>query len=281
VFLEYQIDVAKKIIYSHPQQQIRVVANRSVAAMVGGTREDRTRLRQTLLLRLNGASSALREATANCLSRVLARDLVKDEDYLHLFPLFENGDPCIRAPVITELRSFILASDETVRMRIVDADILPAILHADLHGKDDLILFTVECVLPVLGPSFSRKDGGVSIISLLEHDERRICAAAVTALRSGIDSRYGNVENMVKAEIILKLHSMMDGDNTVKDLWCHLLPKAAPFLTVRAEIDILFESLGYVFLLFFKFFFFFFSAQPPASVMAVKKCDSLQEKQLA
>jgi len=230
----------------HHQQHIRVAANRSVAAIVGGAPEDRAKLRHALLPRLNGASSsaALRDVAANSLSRMLARDIIKDGDYVQLFRLFENGDPRIRAPVIAELRSFIQASDETARRRIVDADILPAILHADIHGKDDLIAFTADCVLPILGPSFSQNDGGTSIVPLLDHNEPRIRAAAAMALRGGVDSRYGNVENMVKTGIISKLYSAMDGDDSVRDLWCHLLPKAAPFLSVRAEIDILFVSLG-------------------------------------
>jgi hypothetical protein len=224
-----------------------VAANRSVAFIVGGTLDDRTRLRHVLLPRLNDASAALREVAANCLSRA-ASDMVNEGDYIQLFRLFENGDPRIRAPIIAALRTFILASDETTRGRIVDADILAAILHADTHGKDDLILFTADCVLPVLGPSFSQSDGGSSIIPLLEHRDPRIRAAAAVALRNGVDSRHGNVENMAKAGIISKLHSAMDEDDVIRDLWCHLLPKAAPFFSVRAEIDILFESLGCVIL---------------------------------
>jgi len=227
-----------------------VAATRSVTTMVGGAPADRARLRHALLLRLHGPSapsSALREVAANSLSRMLARDMVKDGDLLQLFRLLENGDPRIRAPAITELWSFIQASDETARRRIVDAEVLPAILHAGLRGKDDLIAFTADCVLPVLGPSFSQHDGGTSIVPLLDHNEPRIRTAAAMALRGVVDSRYGNVENMVKTEMISKLHAAMDGDDNVRDLWCHLLPKAAPFLSVRAEIDILFTSLGYVF----------------------------------
>ena len=257
---------------SHPQQHIRVAATRSVTTMVGGTPEDRAKLRHALLPRLSGASAALREVAANSLSRTLARDIVKDGDLLQLFRLFENGDPRIRAPVIAELRSFIQASDETVRRRIVDAGILPAILHADLRGKDDLIAFTAGCVLPILGPSFSQNDGGTSIVPLLDHNEPRIRAAAAMALRGGVDSRYGNVENMVKTGIISKLHSTMDGDDNIRDLWCHLLPKAAPFLSVRAEIDILFTSLGYVFRV--MLVFFFLNTQFPNPAMIVKLCDS-------
>jgi hypothetical protein len=197
---------------------------------------------------LNGATPVLREVAANCLSRVLARDLVSDGDYIQLFHLFENEDPRIRAPAIAELRTFIQTSDETARRRIVDADILPAILQADKHGKDDLIIFTADCILPLLGPSFSQNDGGSSTIPLLSHREPRIRAAAATAIRSGADSRHGNVENMAKTGIISKLHSAIDGDDAIRDLWCYLLPKAAPFLSVQAEIDILFESLRYVIL---------------------------------
>ena len=221
--------------------------------MVGGAPEDRAKLRHALLPRLNGPSppsAVLREVAGNSLARMLARDMVKDGELLQLFRLFENNDPRIRAPVIAELRSFIQASDETARRRIVDADILPAILHAGFRGKDDLIAFTADCVLPILGPSFSQNDGGTSIAPLLDHNEPRIRTAAAMALRGVVDSRYGNVENMVKTGMISKLHSIMDGDDDVRDLWCHLLPKAAPFLSVRAEIEILFTSLGYAFRLF-------------------------------
>ena len=220
-----------------------MAANRSVAAIVGGAPEDRTRLRHALLLRLNGASAALREVAANSLSLSLAHDIIKDGDFLQLFRLFENGEPRIRAPAITELRSFIQTSDETARRRIVDADILHAILQADFCGKTDLISFTADCVLPILGPSFSQNDGGISIVPLLDHNEPRIRVAAAMALRSGVDSRYGNVENMVRTGIISKLYSAMDGVDIVRDLWCRLISKAAPFMSVRAEIDLLFVSL--------------------------------------
>ena len=233
----------------HTQQRLRAAATRAVTTMVGGAREDRAKLRHALLPRLNGPSTpsaALREVAASSLSRMLARDMVKDGDLLQLFRLFENGDPRIRAPVIAELRTLIQASDETARRRIVDANILPAILHAGFHGKDDLIAFTTECVLPILGPSFSQNDGGKSIVRLLDHNEPRIRTAATVALRGVVDSSYGNVENMVKTGMFSKLHSAMDGDDGVRDLWCHFLSKAAPFLSVRAEIDILFTSLGYV-----------------------------------
>ena len=263
---------------SHTQQRIRVAATKSVAAIVGGAREDRAKLRHALLPRLNvlsAPSAALREVAASSLSRMLARDMVKDGDLLQLFRLFENGDPRIRAPVIAELRSFVQASDETARRRIVDAHILPAILHAGFHGKDDLVAFTTECVLPILGPSFSQNDGGSSIIPLLDHNDPRIRAAAAVALRGVVDSRYGNVENMVKTGMISKLHSAMDGDDNVRDLWCHLLPRAAPFLSVRAEIDILFTSLGYVFRL-----LQFFYTESPNTGMTVKLCDSPPWKQL-
>ena len=227
-----------------------MAATRSVTAMIGGAPADRSTLRHALLLRLHGPSApsaALREVAANGLSRMLARDMVKDGDLSQLFRLFENGDPRIRASVIAELQSFIEASDETARRRIVDAGILPAILQVGLRGKDDLIAFTADCVLPTLGPSFSQHDGGTSIVSLLDHHEPRIRAAAVMGLRTVVESRHGNVENMVKNGMISKLHSAIDGDDNVRDLWCRLLPKAAPFLSVRAEIDILLTSLGYVF----------------------------------
>jgi hypothetical protein len=203
-------------------------------------------LRHALLPRLDSASAALREVAASCLSRVLARDIISDGDYIHLFRLFENEDLRIRAPVLAELRTLIQASDETARRRIVDADILPAILQADPRGKDDLILFTADCVLPLLGPSFSQNDGGSSVIPLLSHKEPRIRSAAAIAIKSGIDSRHGNAKNMAKTGIIEQLYSAVDEDDVIRDLWCHLLPKVAPFLSVRAEIDIIFECLGYV-----------------------------------
>lgn len=221
-----------------------MATNKSVATIVGGTVDDRTILRHALLPRLDGGSAALREIASTCLSRALARDMILDWDCIQLFRLFGNEDPRIRAPIIAELRTFIQTSDEAARRRMVDADILPAILQADTNGKEDLILFTADCVLPVLGPSFSQNDGGSSVLPLIQHKEPRIRAAAATAIRSGVDSRHGNVENVAKTGIILKLHSMMDDNDVVRELWCHLLPKAAPFLSVRAEIDIIFESLG-------------------------------------
>jgi hypothetical protein len=221
-----------------------VAANQSVATIVGGTANDRTILRHALLPRLDGGSVALYEITSTCLSRALACDMILDWDFIQLFRLFRNKDPCIRAPIVAELRTFIQTSDETARRRIVDADILPAILQADMNGKEDLILFTADCVLPDLGPSFSQNDGGSSVLPLIQHKEPRIRAAAATALRSGVDSQHGSVENVAKTGIIFKLHSLMD-DDIGRKLWCYLLPKIAPFLSVRTEIDIIFESLGW------------------------------------
>lgn len=232
---------------SHQQQHIRVASTRSVTAIAGETLDDRTLLRHALLPRLDdAASAALREVASNCLSRILAHDLVSDGAYNQIFRLLANEDPRIRAPVISELRNHIQVSDEAARKRIVEADILPAVLQGVAHGKGDLILLAADCVLPILGPSFSQNDGGASILPLLSHKEPRVRAAAVTALRSGIDSRHGNVKNMAMTGVILKLHSAMNEDDAIRDLWCHLVPKLAPFLTVRAEIDSLFDSLGYV-----------------------------------
>lgn len=191
----------------------------------------------------------LRDVASNCLSRAIAHDLVVEGDYVQLFCLLDNDDPRIRAPIVTELQKHIQASDEVVRRRIVDADILPATLAA-VNGRDDLILFTADCVLQILGPSFSHNDGGASLLPLLNHNEPRIRTAAAIALRSGIDSRHGNVKNMAQTGMVLTLYSMMNDNDAIRDLWCHLLPKAAPFLSVRAEIDILFENLGYVSTLF-------------------------------
>jgi hypothetical protein len=172
--------------------------------------------------------------------------MVSDGDYIQLFRLFEHEDPRIRSPSIAELRTHIQASDETARRRIVDANILSAALQADTH-KEDLILFAVDCILPVLGPSFSQSDGGSSVMALLDCRDPRIRTAAATALRSGVDSRYGSVENVTKTGIISKLHLMMDDDDDIfRDLWCHVLPRAAPFLSVQAEIEFVFERLRYV-----------------------------------
>ena len=96
------------------------------------------------------------------------------------------------------------------RRRVVGAGILPAILQAGLRGKDDLIVFTADCVLPILGPSFSQSDGGTSIVPLLDHNDPRIRAAVTVALRSAVDSRYGNVDKMVEAGMVSRLHSAMD-----------------------------------------------------------------------
>jgi len=226
-----------------------VAASKSITAIVGGTLDDRTRLRHALLLRLNDASAALREVAANSLSRALARDMVSDGDYIQLFRLFENEDLRIRQPVVTELRTFIQTADEAARRRIVDADILSAILHADTHDKDDVVLFTATCVLPVLGPSLRQSDVGSCVIPLLNHKEPRLRAAAATALRSVVDSRHGNAKNLAQTGIISKLYSAMNESEVVRDLWCHLLPRVAPFLSVRVEVDVLFESLAYVIIL--------------------------------
>jgi hypothetical protein len=236
-------------VYSHHHQFIRVAANRSITTIVGGNPDDRARLRHALLPRLDRAPATLRDTAAGCLSRVLARDLVLDEDYVQLFQLFANDDPRIRAPVIAELWSFIQASDETVRRRIVDADILSAILRADSHDKDDLILFISDCVLPLLGPTFNQDVAGSTVIPLLDHKEPRISTAAAAAFGSIVDSQHDNVELLTRTGTISNLQPTMDGEDVVRHLWCHLLPKAAPFLSAQAEVDILFESLGYAILL--------------------------------
>lgn len=222
-----------------------MAATRSVSDIIGGTSDDRISLRHALFLRLNGASAVFRETISNCLSRAIAHDLVVEEDYIQLLGLMGNDDPRIRAPVIAELQKHILASDEVVRRRIVDADVLPTTL-ASANGKEDLIIFIADCILQILGPSFSHNDGGASLLPLLTHSEPRIRTASARALRSGIDSRHGNVKNMAQAGMVRALYSTMNDNDAIRDLWCHLLPKAAPFLSVRTEIDILFESLGYV-----------------------------------
>jgi len=229
---------------SHAQQPIRVAAARALSNIAGGTDAERAVLRDQLLPRLDTASPALREAASNALSRTLARDLVSNGDYTPLFRLFDNEDPRIRAPVIAELRRHIQGSDETVRKRLVDADILPSVVYALRQPKDDLVSFTAEHVLPILGPSLSQSDGAVGVIPLLSHAEPRIRTAATIALRNAVDSHHGCIQKMVATAVVSQLHSLIDRDDAVRELWCHLLPQTAPYLSNLAEVETVLDCLG-------------------------------------
>lgn len=200
-------------------------------------------MRDALLPRLDQASTLLREVAANCLSRSLAHDLVVDGDFIRIFRILHSEDARVREPIIAELQAYIQESDETGRRGLVDARILPAILQAYTSAKDDLLDFMSNCLLPMLGPSFTQDNGGTALFPLLTHDEHRLRVAAIQALRNAIDSRYGNMENMAKAVVVGTLHPLTTSDDLICDLWCRILPRVAPYLTNRAEIDILFESL--------------------------------------
>lgn len=200
-------------------------------------------MRDALLPRLDQASPLLREVTAGCLSQSLAHDLVTEGNFMQIFRIFYCEDVRIREPIIAQLRIYIQESDETARRRLVDARVLPAILQAYTPVKDDLLDFMSNCLLPMLGPSFTQDDGGATLFPLLSHDEHRLRVSAIQALKNAIDSRYGNMESMSKAFVVGTLHPLTISDDVIRDLWCRILPKAAPYLTNRAEIDILFESL--------------------------------------
>ena len=234
---------------SHQQQQIRVAATTSMTNIASGTPEQKACLRDALLPLLDQASPTLCEVAASCFSRSLAYDLVVDGDYNRLFRIFQNEDARVREPIIVELRDHIQGSDETARRSLVDAGILPAILLAHTRSnqnKDDLLSFLTTCVLPILGPSFSQNNGGSTLFPLLTYEDSRIRTAAIQSLKNAVDSRYGNVGNMAKVGIVEILHPLTSTDDAIRDLWCRILPRVAPFLTNRAEIDILFENLKYV-----------------------------------
>ena len=181
---------------------------------------------------------------SNALSRTLAHDLVVNGDYTPLFRLFDNDDPRITTPVIAELRRHIQGSDEAVRRRLVDANILSSVVHALKPLKEDLILFTAEYVLPTLGPSLSQSDGAVGIFPLLSHTDLRIRTAAAIALRNAVDSHQGNVQKMVAMGVVSQLHPLIDDNDSVRELWCHLLPQTAAYLSNQAEIQLLLDCLG-------------------------------------
>ena len=227
---------------SHQQQQVRVAATKSMAIIAGGTSEQKADLRDALLPRLDQASPLLCEV-ASYFSKSSAHDLVVDCNFIQLFRILRSEDARVREPIIIELRDHIQGSDETARRSLVDAGILPA------HGnqdKDDLLSFMTTCVLPILGSSFTQSNGGSTLFPLLTNEDSRIRSAAIQALKNAVDSRHGNVENMAKAEIVETLYPLTAMDEAIRDLWCHILPKVAPLLTNRTEIDILFEDLKYV-----------------------------------
>jgi hypothetical protein len=186
-------------------------------------------------------------------TRSFAHNLVVDGDFIRLFNMLrwqnDSEDALVREPFIVELRDYIQGSDETARRSVVDAGILPLILPT--HGKqtkDDLVSFMTTC-LPILGPSFTQCNGGSTLFPLLTNEDSRIRSAATQALKNAVDSHHGNVENMAKAGIVETLHPLTATDEAIRDLWCRILPKVAPFLTNEREVDILFENLKYVILL--------------------------------
>ena len=217
-----------------------------MAIIAGGTSEQKAGLRDALLSRLDRASPLLCEVAASCFSQSLAHDLVVDSDFIRLFRILKNEDARVREPIIAELGDYIQESDETARRSLVDAGILPAILPAHSNqAKDDLLSFMITC-LPILGPSFAQSNGGSTLFPLLTNSDPRIRTAATQALKNAVDSCYGNVENMAIAGIVKTLHSLAGTDEAIRDLWCRILPKVAPLLTNRTDVDILFENLKYV-----------------------------------
>ena len=247
-FTQLEGDMFSRI-YSHQQQQIRVAATSSMDIIADGTPEQKAGLRDALLPLLDQASPLLCEVAASCFSRSLANDLVVDGDFDRLFRIFQNEDARVREPIIVELRDYIQGSDETARRSLVDAGILPELLLAHTRSnqiKDDLLSFMTTCVLPILGPSFTQNNGGSTLFPLLTNEDSRIRTAAIQALKNAVDSRHGSVENMAKAGIVETLHPLTATDDAIRDLWCRTLPKVAPLLTKRTEVDILFENLKYV-----------------------------------
>ena len=102
-----------------------------------------------------------------------------------------------------------------------------------------------------LRPSHTRavlhsNNGGSTLFPLLTNEDSRIRAAAIQALKNAEDSRHGNIEKMAKVGIVETLHPLTATDDAFRDLWCRILPKVAPLLANRAEVDILFEDLKYV-----------------------------------
>jgi hypothetical protein len=152
----------------------------------------------------------------------MAHDLAKEKKYDILFQLLRHEDFRIRSPVAAELRAFIQKSDEPTRIALVAAGILKAAL--DRESYDDLILLLEECILPLLGPAFSQHDGGQNIVPLLTHNNIRLRTAASTCLRNAVDSPHGNLQNMTKRGIVTDIHPKIHERESVRDIWCHILP---------------------------------------------------------
>jgi hypothetical protein len=227
---------------SHNQQQIRVAAATSIIAIAGGTEVERRCLRDALIPLLSSATAALRDVASTCLEKSLAHDLISDECYHQVFLLLENEDPRLRMTMISEFQHHIQISGEADHRKLVNAGVLSHILRICGTGKDDLISFTADCVLPVLGPSFTQSDGAASVIPLLMHDDHRIRGAAALSIRKAIESRHSNLQNIANSRILSTLHPMM-AEITIRDLWCFVLPKIAPFLRRPDEVGLLFDYL--------------------------------------
>ena len=211
--------------------------------LASGPIEQRSSLRKALLPKIEQSPPLLREVAADCLSHSLADDLVADGDFTQIFKILHSEDVRVRKPIIVQLRTHIQTSDETARGRLVHAKVLTATLRAYTPEKDDLLEFLSNCLLPLLGPSFTQDDGGATLFPLLEHSEPRLCISAIQALKNAIDSRYGNMENMAKASVVRILHPLTAANDDIRELWCRILLKTALYLKNRVEIDILFESL--------------------------------------
>jgi hypothetical protein len=227
-------------VFSHPQELISKAAIKSVVNFAGGSDADRKKLQDALLPTLGGGSIALHDVASKCLEKTLSRDLIADGNYRQLFCLLENEHTSIRAVVIAKLQYHIQSSGAAARQGLVDAGILDASLQA--AKTDDMILFISDCILPILGPFFTQNDGGASVISLLRHDDPRLLAAAANAIRHGVESHYGNLNNIANAMIISHLHPTIE-DDTIRDLWCYVVPKVAPYLSNQKEINLLVSSL--------------------------------------
>ena len=211
--------------------------------LASGPIEQRSSLRKALLPKIEQSPPLLREVAADCLSHSLADDLVADGDFTQIFKILHSEDVRVRKPIIVQLRTHIQTSDETARGRLVHAKVLTATLRAYTPAKDDLLEFLSNCLLPLLGPSFTQDDGGATLFPLLEHSEPRLRISAIQALKNAIDSRSGNMENMAKASVVRILHPLTAANDDIRELWCRILLKTAPYLKDRVEIDILFESL--------------------------------------
>ena len=207
--------------------------------MAGGTDGSRKTLRGALLPLLGAASPALIDLASRCLGQALARDLLAEGEYKQAFTLLQHEDYRIGEPVIAALQYYIQSSSAVARRKLADAGVLNALLQALSHSNHDgLVTFTVDCVLPTLGPFFTQNDGGGSLTPLLRHENPRIRASAAVAIKNAVDSRHGNLENIANSGIISHLHSSTD-DANIRDLLCYLIPKIAPFITNAHEIHIL------------------------------------------